>query len=163
MPTTMPSDSLINLNDDTSDAAVQQQGRVDSLIDLSGDFSGPAVLDISESGSNISDVRSPRDHGTRSRTSSVSSQASDSFFSPMSTLSSRQIPLPSDVESIASEMEDGTALPDSISKDEIYRSYCQMQQRSRRYRWKFSQVTWFQPWKEHFHFIFWQNDGSWST
>lgn len=139
-PTITPSNSLINLNDDTSDTSMQQE-RVDSLIDLSSDFSGPAVLDISESGSNILDVRSPRDHGTRSRTSSVSSQASDSFFSPMSTLSSRQIPLPSDVESVTSEMEDGTTLPDSISKDEIYRSYCQMQQRSTRYRWKFSQVV----------------------
>lgn len=78
------------------------------------------------------------EHVTRSRTSSVSSQASDaSFFSPIPT--SRAYPLPSDVES-ASEYEDSGVVPHTTTKEELYHYFRKMQRRSEKYKAKFTQV-----------------------
>ena len=139
-PNATPSGSLINLNDDDDGDSTKVSLQQEQIDYLSAGFSGPAVLEISGSGSHISDLKSPHNRVPRSRTSSVSSQASDSYFVSPPAFPSRQLPLPSDVESITSEAEDAGVSLDLISKEELYRCYCRMQQRSTKYRWKFSQV-----------------------
>lgn len=86
------------------------------------------------------------DQASRSRHSSISSQASDaSFFSPVPSASRAHYPLPSDVES-ASEMEDSSGMvPHTMSKEELYQYFRKMQRRSEKYKAKFVQVSsvWF--------------------
>lgn len=77
---------------------------------------------------------------TRSRTSSVSSQASEaSLFGPIPV--GKVHALPSDVES-SSEMEDSGIAVNTMSKDDLYQFYKKMERRCQRYKYKFSQV-WF--------------------
>ena len=133
LPVATPSGSLIDLHDDCPNDVLDHPRSVDA------NTPGPAVLDLSGLDPFTSNIN--LSHGSRSRTSSVSSQASDSFFSPSNIpASSRHLTLPSDVESITSEAESGGASLDVISKEEMYKYYCRVQQRSQKYRWKFSQV-----------------------
>ena len=119
---------------DTSDATPVTTPS-GSLIDL---YDSPAVLEINNS------AYATQNHAPRSRTSSVSSQASDSsLFSPVADKLSKHRFLPSETES-ASESEDSHSIMlHSVSKDELYSYYCLMQEKSKKYRWKFSQVSFF--------------------
>ena len=91
-------------------------------------------------------ISSSTEHMTRSRTSSLSSEVSDaSLFSPV-TFPQRQYVLPSDVES-ASEFEDSasasgshSAVPTSVSKEELFQRYLKIQRRSEKFKTKLMQV-----------------------
>jgi hypothetical protein len=78
----------------------------------------------------------------RSRSSSVSSQASDtsSLFTPVSLVSTaRRTNIPSDVESSASELADDVAL-EGTTKEQLYQYFRRMERRSAKYKARYTQV-----------------------
>jgi len=125
-----------------------------SLIDLRGDeqSSGPAVLNLSEPGPFISPGYSAgRDRASRSRQSSVSSQASGDahMYSPVAAATAqaiRRYAIPSDAESSMGGDTDDATIPGAeslqhMTKDELIHYYTRVQQRAVKYRARFGQVT----------------------
>lgn len=75
---------------------------------------------------------------SRSRTSSVSSQASDvSFATPISAV----IPGALDLDGSVSEVETDSASMNAMNKDELYQMYRKVQQHSRQYKSAYLQVS----------------------
>ena len=78
---------------------------------------------------------------TRSRTSSFSSVTSDtsSFFGSVSVPLRHNYAVPSDMES-ASEVEDSGVALNTVTKEDLFRMFRKMQQRSTKYKTKLMQV-----------------------
>jgi len=112
-------------------------------------FSGPAVLNLSEPGPIMSPAHSGRDRTGRSRQSSISSQASGDarLYLPAAETARvvRQYAFPPDTESIAGDTDNaatlGTDALHHMTKDELFNHFIHEQQRAQKYKTRFGQVT----------------------
>jgi hypothetical protein len=117
----------------------------DNLVDV--DLSSPAPqsnLDAVFTSTPKIDAKSGSALAARSRSSSISSQASDaSFLAPQSFSVAGQASFVSadDQASVSeAETEDHSAVLASTTKEDMYRMYTKMQRRGQQYKWKYLQV-----------------------